>query len=381
MVTARVALTAVFFDAGALFASWTSRIPAVSARVHASDGVLGLVLLAPALGAVICAPWVGRLLPGRSTRRFSQVALAALMAAIVLPGLARSPLALAGALLLAGIANSTLDVSMNAHGVLVERELGRPVLSSMHAAYSFGGFAGAGVGALAAALAVAPVWHLAFASLLFGAPVLVASRRMLAADREGAHDGAKPRLRGLPLSLIALGVACFCCLVAEGGAADWSAKLVHDDLAGSAALGAVAFASFSVGMACGRLLTDRLWTRWGAVRVLRRSGLLAAAGLAAGLAAGTGATAVIGFALLGLGLSGVVPTLFRAGAHQPGVPPGTGIAATAALGYTGMLVGPPIIGGLAQLTSLRLACGLLVLSGVLVFALAGAAHESDRGRR
>ncbi len=369
-MTARRAIAAIFFVDGALFASWASRIPALSSRVHASTGVLGLVLLAPALGAVIAMPRVGGLMAGRSSRAFCQAAVAALMVAIVLPGIAVNVPELAAALLLAGVANSSLDVAMNAHGVTVERHLRRPVLSSLHAAFAFGGFAGAGLGALAAALSVAPPGHLAFAALLFGVPGLLLSRRLLPFDED--EDAYAPRLRliRLPARLLLLGIACFCSFIAEGGAGDWSAKLVRDELGGSAALGALAFASFSVAMGVGRLFSDVVWARWGAVTLLRRSGLLAGLGFAAGLAWGGAAAAVLGFAALGLGLSSVVPVLFRAAAEQPGVSTAPALATVSSLAYTGFLAGPPIVGGLAQATSLRFASSLFVLAALMVFALA-----------
>ncbi|HWF35052.1 MAG TPA: MFS transporter [Solirubrobacteraceae bacterium] len=374
----RTAITLVFFVNGALFATWASRIPALSDRVGATTGVLGLALLAPALGAVIAMPLVGRLLPGRSSRAFCRVAVAGLMAAILLPALARSVPALAGALLVVGMANSTLDLVMNAQGMSVERRLKRAVLSSMHAAFSFGGFAGAGLGALAAALGVAPLPHFAFAALIFGVPGLVATTYLLVHDEDADAHAPSLGWRRVPARLALLGGICCVCLVAEGGASDWSAKLVRDDLAGSAALGAVAYALFSVAMAAGRLFADRLWARWGAVGLLRRSGALAAVGFTLGLGIGNVPAALAGFAALGLGLAGVVPTLFRAGADQPGVSTGPALAAVSSLGYIGFLAGPPLIGGVAQLTSLRLACGLLALAGLLVMVLAASAAPPRR---
>ncbi len=379
-MTARAGITAVFFVNGALFASWASRIPALSDRVGTTTGVLGLVLLAPALGAVLAMPLVGRLLPGRSSRRFCRSAVAGLMATLLLPGVATSVPTLAGSLLLVGVANSTLDLVMNAQGVSIERHLRRPILSSLHAAFSFGGFAGAGLGALAAMLKLAPLPHLAAAALLFGLPGLIATGPLLARDQDADARAPKLRLRGVPSRLALLGTACFFCLMAEGGASDWSAKLVRDDLAGSAALGAIAFAVFSVGMGGGRLFADRLWARWGSVGLLRRSGGLAAVGFAAGLAPGTSTSAIAGFAALGLGLAGVIPTLFRAGADQPGVSTGPALAVVSSLGYLGFLAGPPLVGGVAQLTSLRLACSLLVLAGLVVVLLAPSAEPGQRGR-
>ncbi len=375
----RAGVTVIFFVNGALFASWASRIPALSDRVDATSGALGIALLAPALGAIVAMPLVGRVLPGRSSRSFCALAVAGLMAALLLPALARSIPALSGALFAVGLSNSTLDLAMNAQGVSIERRMRRPILSSLHAAFSFGGFAGALLGALAAALGVAPLPHLAFATVLFGVPGLVAVAPLPARDEDVDAHAPAMRWRRLPARLVLLGVACFFCLMAEGGASDWSAKLVRDGLAGTAAIGAAAYAVFSIAMGVGRLIADRLWARWGSVGLLRRSGALAAVGFAAGLTLGTVPSAIAGFAALGLGLAGVVPTLFRSGADQPGVSTGPALAAVSSLGYLGFLAGPPLIGGVAQLTSLRLACGLLVLAGLLVMLLApGAGPEGTR---
>jgi hypothetical protein len=370
----RWAITAVFFVDGALFGTWVSRIPALSDHVHADPGILGLCLLAPAAAAVVSMPLVGRVLPGRSSAVFCRVSVAALMAAIMLPALARTVPALAASLLVVGAVNSTLDLVMNAQGVSIERGMDQPILSSLHAAFSFGGFAGAGLGALAAALGIAPLAHFAFAAVVFGMPVLLMTGWLPRDDHDA--DAQAPRLRWtrFPARLALLGVACFFSLMAEGGASDWSAKLVRDDLAGTAALGAIAYAVFSIGMGAGRLLTDRLWVRWGAAGLLRRSGALAALGFAAGLGAGTVPSAIAGFTALGLGLAGVVPTLFRAGADHPGVSTGPALAAVSSLGYLGFLAGPPIVGGIAQLTSLRLACGVIVLAGLVVLLLAPVAE-------
>jgi hypothetical protein len=380
-VSSRSAITTVFFVDGALFGTWASRIPALSDHVHADPGVLGLCLLAPAAAAVVSMPLVGRVLPGRSSSLFCRLAVAGLTAAIILPGLAQTAPELAGSLLLVGAMNSTLDLAMNAQGVSIERGMNQPILSSLHAAFSFGGFAGAGLGALAAVLHVPPLAHFAFASALYGTLGLAATWRLPADDHDADAQAPKLRWTRLPARLALLGVACFFSLLAEGGASDWSAKLVRDDLAGTAALGAVAYAVFSIGMGMGRLLADRLWARWGAGGLLRRSGALAAIGFAAGLGAGTVPLAIAGFAALGVGLAGVIPTLFRAGADYPGVSTGPALAAVSSLGYLGFLAGPPIIGAIAQVTSLRLACGVLVIAGLIVLLLAPFADPHPRSER
>jgi MFS family permease len=370
----RLAITVVFFVNGALFASWASRIPAIADHVGVTTGQLGLALLCPAVGAVATMPLVGYLLPQRSSRTFTAFGVVGLAIAVILPAIAPSLPALAGALLLVGVTNSALDIAMNAQGVTIERRMGRPILSSLHAAFSFGGFAGAGLGALAAALHVAPLPHIAFAALLFGGMGVVAIGPLLRFDEDpDAHAERLPWHR-LPPRLLLMGVACFFCFLAEGGAQDWSAKLVDDELAGSAALGAVAYAVFAAGMGVGRLLADQLWARWGAVGLLRRSTALAAVGFAVALAIGTPVVAIAGFGVLGLGLSGVAPTLFRSAADEPGVPTGPALAATSSLGYLGFLAGPALIGGLAEASSLRAAALALVAAATLVFALAGTAR-------
>jgi predicted MFS family arabinose efflux permease len=378
--TLRAAITVVFFANGALFASWASRIPALSDRVDASTGLLGLALLAPAIGAVAMMPAIGRLLTGRSSRAFCLAGLVGLMAAVILPSLAQSIPELALGLIVVGAANATLDIAMNAQGLAIERRMGRPILSSLHAAFSFGGFAGAGLGAIAAALDVAPTPHLLFAAVLFGVPGLLALRPLLPQDEDPDAGAPHVRWRSLPVRLGLIGLVCFFCLMAEGGASDWSAKLVADDLGGSAALGALAYAIFSIGMGGGRLVADTLWARWGAVGLLRRSGLLAAVGLGVALAVGTAPAAVAGFLALGLGLSGIVPTLFRAGADQPGIPNGPALAAVSSLGYLGFLAGPPLVGGIAELTSLRAAISMLAVAGAIVLALAPVAAPPARSR-
>jgi hypothetical protein len=199
---------------------------------------------------------------------------------------------------------------------------------------------------------------------------------LLARDDDPDARTERRSLHQLPGRLGLLGVAAFCCLLAEGAASDWSAKLVSGPLAGTAALGAASYAIFSLAMGSGRLASDALWARWGSVGLLRRAGTLGAVGFTVALGVGTAPAALVGFAALGLGLSGVVPTLFRSAADEPGVATGPALAAVSSLGYLGFLAGPPIIGGIAQLTSLRLAAGMLAVGAALVVLLAPASRPA-----
>jgi hypothetical protein len=370
----------VFFAHGALFGTWVARIPAVQTELHLGEGELGLALFGATFGGLIGLPAAGWIVSREGSRLTVTQGLP--IFALLLPLLALAPnlLLLALALFAFGLAAGAVDVAMNAHGLEVERRRARPILSSFHAGWSFGGLAGAAAGALVAAADVDPLPHFIGAALLLGGSGLVASRWLLPAEADRPeHPVALARP---PRRLALLGVLAFCGLFAEGAAADWSAVYLAGPLESGAGLAALGFAAFSVAMACFRLTGDRLTTKWGPVALIRRGGLLAGGGLAVALLLGHPAAALAGFACMGAGLAAVVPVVFRAAGSLPGVPPGVGIAALTTVGYSAFLVGPPTIGFAAEATSLPLALGLVVilLGGLALFAGAAQNAPDDAAR-
>jgi len=371
---ARTAVTATFFVHGALFGTWLSRIPAVKTELALSDGELGLALLGVTVGAVLSLPLAGWLVSRTGSR--ATVVLGLPVFALLLVPLAFAPglLSLAVALFAFGAAAGAVDVAMNAHGLAVEARYGRPILSSLHAGWSFGGLAGAAVGAAVAWAGVGPEGHFVAAAALLAAVGVVAGRALLpaAADR----PEAPARLRRPPRQLAALAVFAFCGLFGEGAIADWSAVYVDGSLEGGAAVAALGFASLSVTMAAFRLVGDRLTTRWGAVTLARRGGATAATGVALALLGDRPLVALVGFAIAGAGLAALVPIAFRAAGSLPGMPPGAGIAALTTVGYTAFLVSPPTIGFAAEAVGLRTALVLVVLLLAAVVVLAPAARTA-----
>jgi MFS family permease len=370
---ARGAVTAVFFLNGFLFGSLVARMPAIRDHAGVTNGELGLALACVAIGAVVAMPIAGAFAARHGSRGATRGALTLASLAVIPPVLAPSLAALALAFLVLGVAMGSLDVTMNAHGVAVERRYGRPILSGFHAAFSFGGLAGAATAATAAAAALDLAPHMALvsaASLAFG---LGWSRRFLPAA-EDASGTELPLLARPPRRLWALGAVAFSCLLVEGAAADWSAIYVRDELDTSAATAASAFVAFSVTMAIGRLVGDRLVERFGPVALLRGGGLLAAVGFGAGLAAGAVPAALVGFAALGAGLAAVIPVVFRAASATPGIAPGMALAAVSSTGYLGFVAGPPIIGSVAEGIGLPSALVILVALGLVVAALARSAR-------
>jgi HAD superfamily hydrolase (TIGR01509 family) len=376
---ARVAITATFAINGLLYGAWAARIPAVSDRLSLGAGELGLALACIAAGSLVAMPAAGWAAARWGSRRATRTALAAFTLASGVVALAPSGLALGALCFFLGASAGSLDVCMNAHGVALERRVGRPILSSLHAAFSLGGLAGAATGALAAAGDVDARVHLAALSALCAAVGLTLTTRLLPASADARAPG-EPR-RALPRAargrIALLGLLAFCCLLAEGAAADWSAVYADRSLAASAGVAALAYAAFSATMALGRLGGDGLTARIGSVRLVRTGGLVAAAGLGAALLIEAPAAAIAGFACLGIGLAAVIPAVFRAAGNVPGTSSAPALAAVSTTGYLGFLAGPPLIGGLAELTSLPAALAVLPLLAALVAALARAVRPAS----
>ena len=370
---ARGAVTAVFFLNGFLFGSLVARMPAIRDHAGVTNGELGLALACVAVGAVVAMPIAGALAARHGSRGATRGALALACLALLPPVLAPSLPALAAAFLVMGVAMGSLDVTMNAHGVAVERRYRRPILSGFHAAFSFGGLAGAATAATAAAAAFDLQLHVALVAAACLVVGLGWSRRFLPGS-EDASGAEHPMLARPPRRLWALGAVAFSCLLVEGAAADWSAIYVRDELDTGAGTAASAFVAFSLTMAVGRLLGDRLVERFGPVALLRGGGVLAAVGFGTGLAAGAVPAALVGFAALGAGMAAVIPVVFRAASSTPGIAPGMALAAVSSTGYLGFVAGPAIIGSLAEGIGLPAALVLLVVLVLVVAALARSAR-------
>jgi MFS family permease len=366
---ARVAVSAIFFINGFAFASWVPHIPTVQSRLALSTSLLGLALLGVAAGALVAMPLTGALVSRWGSRFVTLVSALLLCSLVAFPVRALDFPSLVLALVALGAANGSMDVAMNAHAVAVERRVGRTLMSSFHGLFSLGGLAGAGGSVMLLSWGMTPEAHMLGVAALGGAGVIASARFLLPASADGtgaAHAFALPRG-----PLLVLGAVAFVVMMLEGAMADWSAVYLRQSLAADAGLAGAGYAGFSLAMAIGRLTGDRIVNGLGPRVLLRAGALLAAGGLGAALLLHHPVAAIVGFGCVGLGLSNLVPVLFSAAGRVSAIPAAVGIAAVSTTGYGGFLVGPPLVGLLADWTRLPAALGLLVVFLGLIVACAG----------
>jgi MFS family permease len=376
---ARWGIALVFFVNGAAFASWVSRIPALRAGLGLSDGALGSVLFAMSCGVLLSFPLAGKGARWLGARQLALLAGLVLLLMLPVPFMIGIVPSLVLVMLELGAMLGTMQVSMNVLAVDLQARVARPVMSSLHGAWSAGGLVGAGLGSVAAHAGLTPVVHLAIVALALGAVLLVALRllarmqlpaRLVAAAGASSPSTGFGRRRGrVDRVLLGLGVVCFCSFLTEGALADWSAVWLHDHARASESTAALGYAVFAGAMTTMRLVGDRLIEVFGSVRLLRVFTALGAVALAGSLVLARIDTAMIAYVLLGLGLATVVPSAFAAaGRRADALASGSGedapaaraIALLSGFGYAGLLAGPPVIGWLAQATTLSWALALLV---------------------
>lgn len=368
---ARYAVLAIFFINGVGLASWFPHIPAVKERLALSESVLGLALLSMAAGALLAMPVMGWLLPRLGSRRMTAIMVMVFSVALLFPVVAPNLPLLMLALLCFGASSGALDVSMNAHAVIVERAGKSTMMPVFHGFFSLGGLAGAAATGVLIGIGVTPTQHVIGTVLLLLVAALFAWQPLLPEVTGKAVMG--PSLARPTGPLVGLGLLAFLALFGEGAMADWSALYLRGVLGTSAAFAATGYAAFSLAMAVGRLIGGVLVNRFGALILMRASATLAAVGLGIGLLVAHPLAAVIGFACVGLGGANLIPILFSAAGRTPGINTGPAIAAVATTGYCGFLVGPPLIGAVAETLNLTLALGLVVFGMALIAVFARAA--------
>jgi len=362
---ARIAVSFLFFLTGLCFASWASRIPAIQQALHLSDGGLGGVLLALPVGSMISMPVAGWLVGRFGSRQV--VLIAGLLYAIVLPvlGMVQAPWQLFAVLVLFGFTGNLANIAVNTQAVAVEAMYGRTIMASFHGLWSLAGFTGAAIGAFMAGQGVAPYRHFLLITVM-GAVIVAASARHIVPQDVNTQESGQSLFVRPDSFLLILGIIAFCSMICEGTMFDWSGvyfkKVIHapDGLAG------VGYAAFMSTMASFRFVADWLTTRLGARKVLQLSGTLTAAGLLIAVLLPYFAAAIFGFLLVGAGVSSVVPLVYSAAGRSRKLAPGMALATVSTIGYLGFLVGPPLIGFVAEASSLSISFSVIAVMGTCI---------------
>lgn len=360
---ARWAISTVFLLNGAGIGLWAAHVPTVQARMGIDTGMLSMVLLTVAAGALLAMPLMGGLTGRWGTRRMvllSGFAFAAMTPLIM--GAPSLPLLFIAAFLF-GVSNGALDVAMNANASEVETARGLPTMSSFHGFFSLGGLFGAGIGGLLVGQGLGHGQGALMVGVVTAVVLALSAPRVMgfAATHGAGSHFSLPRGAALSLGLLAL-----LCFAVEGALVDWSALLMQERTGATPASAALGFSAFSVAMAACRFAGDRLIVRFGALRIMVIGGLAMFAGLALAVASTHFVLSAVGFALVGLGAANVVPLLIGAAGRIPGMSAGNGVAAVATLGYGGLLLAPPVLGWVAMHSSIMVALGGLSLSGLVI---------------
>ncbi|MFF7193104.1 MFS transporter [Streptomyces sp. NPDC008079] len=396
----RLATFAFFALNGFVLGMWIVHIPAIEHRVGISHAVLGWLLLLLGGGAFIGMQLAGPLTDRIGSRKVVPASATLCAAAVVLPGLATNPWALAAALFVFGFGNGSLDVSMNTHAVQVEHGYARPIMSAFHAVFSVGGVIASLLGALTLKLGWSPAVTLGAAALVglavmaLAAPALLPKEVAERADASAATDtatgaatatgavtgtdtatdtpkAAAKSARRTPSRIWILAALALMLMLSEGVANDWSVLHLRDVLDAPQATAALAYGAFATAMTVGRFLTDSVAARVGTVAVLRYGSALGAVGLATAALSNSVPLALIGWTVFGIGLSGCIPQLFSAAGHADKDAAGANVSRVAGLGYLGMLAGPAVIGPLTHFMPLNATFALPVAFCVIASVAAG----------
>ncbi|MGZ3821219.1 MAG: MFS transporter [Mucilaginibacter sp.] len=366
----RIAVGAMFFMAGLCFASWASRIPSIQQNLHLSDAGLGGVLLSIPTGLMLSLPFTGWIITKIGSRKLLIIAIILYACLLVGLGAAQNVFQLVICLFCFGFAGNAANIAVNTQAVAAEKLYTKPIMASFHGIWSVAGFTGAGIGIFMIGKKIVPFEHFIVILILTVIGVIITSRQ-LNDDSGKPHDedavvlSIRDRLRMI-LPLLTLGIIAFCSMLCEGTMFDWSGvyfkKVI---LAENGWIGAGYFA-FMCTMALGRFVADWFAAKFGLKRTLQLSGSLTAAGLLVSVLFPYLVPAILGFMLVGIGVSSVVPMIYSSAGKTKTMSPGVALTAVSTIGFSGFMIGPPVIGFIAGIATLRASFLLIACMGISV---------------
>ena len=363
----RFAVGTFYFGMGLSFATWASRIPDIKTALHLTEGDLGSILFALPMGQLIVMPFSGKMVTKFGSHRILVFSLIMYVLCLANLGLATTALQLSLGLFMFGLFGNLANIAVNTQGVYTEVLFKKTIMSSFHGMWSFAGFTGALVGLGMLTLNLNPLHHF----LIIGGIVVIMvafNFKFLIRAKEKLKDkGQKKKLFTKPDSaLLWLGVIGFCSMASEGVMFDWSGVYFKDIVEAPGPLVILGYTSFMIMMASGRFLGDGLINKFGRERVMQISGVMISGGLFTAVFLPYIIPCTIAFMLVGLGVATIVPTVYSMAGKNPTVPPGEALTIVSSVSFLGFLMGPPVIGHIAQNFGLQFSFAFIGVFGVLI---------------
>lgn len=356
----------VFYGAmGLTFATWASRIPDLKTALHLSEGDLGTILFALPLGQLVIMPFSGKLVTRFSSYRILVFSLILYAFSLTNLGLATQSWHLALGLFVFGLFGNLCNIAVNTQGVYTEVLFKKTIMGSFHGVWSFAGFTGAMVGLGMLALDLSPYVHFLIVAVIV-LLLMAFNYRFLILAKEKIKPESKKFFSKPDSALIWLGIIGFCCMASEGVMFDWSGVYFKEVIKAPGPLVILGYASFMIMMASGRFLGDGLIRKFGRKTVLQISGVMISVGLFISVLFPYIIPSTLAFMMVGLGVSTIVPTVYSVAGKNPTVPPGEALTIVSSVSFLGFLMGPPVIGYIAELSSLRFSFAFIGVFGFLI---------------
>ena len=368
----RLAVALVYFSMGLAFASWASRIPDIKTALNLSDGAFGSILFALPVGQFLMMPFSGKLVTRFGSHNVLKVGLPIYTLALTSIGLVQTGWQLAIALFLFGVSGNTCNISVNTQGVAAERLYGRPIMASFHGGWSLAGFTGALIGLLMINLKVQPVWHFITVILIVWTIVRINYPHLIRVDANPKKQEPRRKFFMKPDGiLLQLGIIGFFSMASEGAMFDWSGVYFKDVVKAPQSLVILGYTSFMIMMASGRFLADSLISKFGRKRLMQVCGVMISGGLFTAVIFPYLVPSTLAFMLVGLGVSSIVPTVYSTAGKHEKIPPGIALATVSSVSFLGFLMGPPLIGFIAEAFGLRYSYAVIGIFGIGITLMVG----------
>lgn len=366
----RLATSLFFFAMGFCFATWASRIPDIKSMLHLSEAGLGTLLFVLPIGHLVGMPFSGKIVTKYGSRTISILGVLLYALSLILIGLATSKWHLAVALFLFGFFANFCSIAVNTQGVYTQQLFDKPIMGSFHGSWSLAGFFGALISLLMLALKINPLQHFIIAFILIALIILFNYKFIIKAKEKKQEENADYSFFKNPdITLIWLGIICFCGMASEGIMFDWSGVYFKEIIKAPGALVVLGYTTFMISMASGRFLSDFLVQKYGNRKVLILSGIVISTGLYSAVLFPYLVPCTIAFMLVGFGVSNVVPIIFNVAGNNEKVPTGIALTIVSSISFMGFLIGPPLIGFIAELTNLKYSFAVIGVFGMFISLL------------